>query len=136
MYVEEQPGFNIRLAKEAHRLGIPVVYYISPQVWAWKKGRLQSLAMYCRRMLTILPFEKQIYEEADVFSIHVPLTDETRGMVGLGFLSNFKKPIPNLLVTQNISVHPTNTRRTRPPPHRQPYICLNIFHIIIFWHTI
>ena len=54
----DYPGFNIRLATEARALGIPVVYYISPQVWAWKKGRVKTLARCVNKMLVILPFEK------------------------------------------------------------------------------
>ena len=57
----DYPGFNLRLAKKLHALGIRVVWYISPQVWAWKRGRIWKLAKYCRRMLCIFPFEPQCY---------------------------------------------------------------------------
>ncbi len=56
----DYPGFNMRLGKKAHELNIPVVYYISPQVWAWKKGRVHTLAGFVDKMLVILPFEKEI----------------------------------------------------------------------------
>jgi lipid-A-disaccharide synthase len=59
----DYPGFNIRLAKKAHEMGIKVVYYISPQVWAWKKGRIHTLKQCVDKMLVILPFEKQIYDD-------------------------------------------------------------------------
>jgi lipid-A-disaccharide synthase len=59
----DYPGFNLRLAKKAHEMGIKVVYYISPQVWAWKKGRIHTLNQCVDKMLVILPFEKQIYDE-------------------------------------------------------------------------
>ena len=58
----DYPGFNLRLAKALHGSGIPVVYYISPQVWAWKKGRIHALKEYCRKMLVIFPFEVEIYQ--------------------------------------------------------------------------
>lgn len=60
----DYPGFNIRLAQRAAALGIPVVYYISPQVWAWKKGRIRTLARIVDKMLVILPFEEALYEGA------------------------------------------------------------------------
>ena len=55
------PGFNLRLAEKLHKLGIKVVYYISPQVWAWKKGRIPKIARDVTRMLCIFPFEPQVY---------------------------------------------------------------------------
>ncbi|MFA6930171.1 MAG: lipid-A-disaccharide synthase, partial [Lentisphaeria bacterium] len=57
----DYPGFNIRLAKRLHQLKIPVVYYISPQVWAWKKGRIPKIAASVSRMLCIFPFEPAVY---------------------------------------------------------------------------
>jgi lipid-A-disaccharide synthase len=73
----DYPGFNIRLAVQARALGIPVVYYISPQVWAWKKGRLRTIARTVDRMLVILPFEEAFYREAGVPATYVghPLLD-------------------------------------------------------------
>lgn len=73
----DYPGFNIRLAKEAKRLGIPVVYYISPQVWAWKKQRIHTLARVVRKMLVILPFEERLYRDIGVDCHYVghPLVD-------------------------------------------------------------
>ena len=57
----DYPGFNLRLAQRLHAMGIRVVWYVSPQVWAWKKGRIWKLAKYCDRMLCIFPFEPQCY---------------------------------------------------------------------------
>ncbi len=62
----DYPGFNIRLAERLAKHGIPIVYYVSPQVWAWKPGRIKKLAKSISRMLTILPFEKELYEEEGV----------------------------------------------------------------------
>lgn len=73
----DYPGFNIRLAKEIKKLGIPIVYYISPQVWAWKKKRIHTLAEVCDKMLVILPFEKALYDEVglDCTFVGHPLLD-------------------------------------------------------------
>ena len=55
------PDWNFRLAKQLHRRGIPVVYYVSPQLWAWRKGRLKQVQRYVREMLVIIPFEREFY---------------------------------------------------------------------------
>jgi len=57
----DYPGLNLKFAKAAKKAGIPVVYFISPQVWAWGKGRIYRIARYVDKMLVILPFEKDIY---------------------------------------------------------------------------
>ena len=57
----DYPGFNIRFAKKMHKLGIPVYWYISPQVWVWNKKRLPVLAKVCTKMLVIFPFEVEVY---------------------------------------------------------------------------
>jgi lipid-A-disaccharide synthase len=59
-------GFNLRLAKALHQRGIPVAYYVSPQVWAWRRGRVKAIRRYVRRMLVIFPFEEDFYREAGV----------------------------------------------------------------------
>ncbi len=71
------PDFNLRLAREARSRGIPVIYYISPQVWAWRRGRVKKIARLVDKMLVILPFEKEIYEKAgvDVEYVGHPLAD-------------------------------------------------------------
>jgi len=53
----DYPGFNLRIAEAAHARGIPVLYYISPQVWAWKAGRARKLARWADHVAVILPFE-------------------------------------------------------------------------------
>ena len=60
------PDFNIRLAKRLKKLGIPVVYYISPQIWAWRQGRVEQIRRFVDKMLVILPFEKEFYKKHDV----------------------------------------------------------------------
>ncbi|HEY4706822.1 MAG TPA: lipid-A-disaccharide synthase [Thermodesulfobacteriota bacterium] len=74
------PDFNLSIAKEAQRLGIPVIYYISPQVWAWRKGRVGKIARLVNRMLVVFPFEYYIYKKAgvDVEYVGHPLADTAR----------------------------------------------------------
>lgn len=59
----DYPGFNIRLAGAAKRFGVPVLYYISPQLWAWKSGRAKKIDRRVDRMAVILPFEKEFYRK-------------------------------------------------------------------------
>lgn len=58
----DYPGFNLRMAEFAHKQGIRVFFYISPQVWAWKKGRVKKIKAFVDRMFVILPFEKDFYK--------------------------------------------------------------------------
>ena len=60
------PDFNFRLAPLVRRLGVPVVYYISPQIWAWRRGRLKTMRAIADRVLVIFPFEESIYREGRV----------------------------------------------------------------------
>jgi lipid-A-disaccharide synthase len=60
------PEIHLRLAKEFHRLGIPVIYFVSPQLWAWKKHRIKLVQRYVSRMLVIFPFEETFYRERGV----------------------------------------------------------------------
>lgn len=55
------PDFNLRLAATAHRAGIPVIYFISPQVWAWRPGRVRQIRRHVRRLISIIPFEPAFY---------------------------------------------------------------------------
>ena len=73
----DYPGFNMRIAKFAKSHQIPVYYYISPQVWAWKKNRVYDIKKYVRELYTILPFEKDFYEKynCDVTYLGNPLLD-------------------------------------------------------------
>jgi len=62
----DYPGFNLRLAKKIKKLGIPIIYYISPQFWAWGKKRLELIRRLVDMMLIILPFEKDFFEKSGV----------------------------------------------------------------------
>lgn len=74
----DSPDFNFRLARRASAAGIPVVYYVCPQIWAWRAGRIRFLARHTRRRCLILPFEKAFYESRGVPADFVghPLLDE------------------------------------------------------------
>lgn len=61
----DYPSFNLKLARHAHQLGIPVYYYISPKVWAWKEYRVKDIKRYVRRLYSILPFEVQFFKKHD-----------------------------------------------------------------------
>jgi lipid-A-disaccharide synthase len=75
----DYPGFNLRVTEAAHRRGIPVLYYIAPQVWAWKPGRARKLARQADHVAVILPFEVDILEavDADVSFVGHPLLERT-----------------------------------------------------------
>ena len=62
----DYPGFNLRLAKFAHRHGIKVYYYVSPQIWAWRSGRIKSIKQHVDHMAVLFQFEKHLYQQAYV----------------------------------------------------------------------
>lgn len=71
------PGFNMRMAKIAHRLGIPCVYFIPPTAWAWGRGRAKKIAQSVDKVISILPMEMPVYQEAgaDIIFVGHPLLD-------------------------------------------------------------
>jgi lipid-A-disaccharide synthase len=76
----DYPGFNLPLAKAAKKKGIKVFYYISPKVWAWRKGRIKTIRRVVDQMALILPFEEELYRKAGVRATFVghPLLDEIK----------------------------------------------------------
>ncbi len=64
--VIDSPDYHFRIARAAHKLGIPVVYYIAPQAWAWRKGRVRFLRRFVDKLLCILPFEQEWFREHGV----------------------------------------------------------------------
>ncbi len=88
------PEFNLRLARQARRAGVPVVYFIPPQLWAWRRGRIRQMARRVTRVLAVFPFEQALYEEAhvgvdfvghpllDVLPLHLT-RDDARRRLGL-----------------------------------------------------
>ena len=85
------PDFNFRLMKTMRRLGVPIVYYVSPQLWAWRPGRMQTMRRFVDRMLVIFPFEASLYEQAGIPVQYVghPLVDLARsGQARAAFLGD------------------------------------------------
>ena len=78
----DYPGFHMRVAAAAHALGVPVLYYITPQVWAWRAGRMQTLARIITKAAVILPFEESMLRAAGVDATFVghPLLDRALTM--------------------------------------------------------
>jgi lipid-A-disaccharide synthase len=74
----DYPGFNLRMARRCKELGLRVVYYISPQLWAWRRGRVKQVAKYVDRMIVIFPFEETFYREHGIEAAYVghPLIEE------------------------------------------------------------
>lgn len=72
------PEFNLRLARQAKKFGVPVLYYVSPQVWAWRRGRVKKIAAVVDSLAAIFPFEPALYEGLDINVKYVghPLLDE------------------------------------------------------------
>jgi lipid-A-disaccharide synthase len=66
LVVIDSPDFNFRLAPAIRQLGVPVVYYIGPQIWAWRRSRLKTIRAFADRVLVIFPFEEAIYRDAGV----------------------------------------------------------------------
>jgi len=85
----DYPGFNMRMAKFAKKQGIKVVYYIAPQVWAWKQSRVKALRRYVDKLLVILPFETEFFSGFGVNNVFVghPLLDE---------IEKFKRHLPSV----------------------------------------
>jgi lipid-A-disaccharide synthase len=89
----DYPGFNLRMAKWAKQNNYKTVFYISPQVWAWKESRVKSIKKYIDKMLVILPFEKEFYKKLnyEVEYVGHPLAD---------VIENFKKDHPGIKVSE------------------------------------
>lgn len=74
----DYPGFNLRLAEKAHQLGVPVCYYVAPQVWAWHESRIPAMKKVIQKLLVILPFEKAFFKKKGMEVVYVghPLIEE------------------------------------------------------------
>jgi lipid-A-disaccharide synthase len=100
----DYPDFNFRLMAAVRRLGVPIVYYVSPQLWAWRAGRLQTMKLFVDRVLPIFPFEESLYrdEGMDVRFVGHPLIDlatvrENRAELARRFDLDTNRPIVALL---------------------------------------
>ncbi len=80
----DYPGFNLRVARAARDAGVPVLYYITPQVWAWKPGRVTLMAEVITKAAVILPFEEPLLRDAGIDTTFVghPLLDRAQGLPG------------------------------------------------------
>lgn len=80
----DYPGFNLRLSRAAKAAGVPVLYYIAPQVWAWHRSRIRQLAGGTDRLAVVLPFEEALFREAGarVSFVGHPLLDEAPSLSG------------------------------------------------------
>jgi lipid-A-disaccharide synthase len=95
----DYPGFNLRIAEFAKKNGIKVIYYISPQVWAWKQSRVHKIKRIVDKMLVILPFEKQFYKrfDMDVEFVGHPLLDAVKELSKEKVTIETTKPIIAIL---------------------------------------
>ncbi|MEA3546692.1 MAG: lipid-A-disaccharide synthase [Thermodesulfobacteriota bacterium] len=97
----DYPDFNLILAGKARKLGIPVFYYISPQVWAWRSGRIKKISRLVDRMAVILPFEKEFYHQhgMEVDYVGHPLMDSVKiSIEKKNFLQRHDIPADKILV--------------------------------------
>lgn len=87
----DSPDFNLRLAKKLRKAGIPVLYYVSPTVWAWRRGRLKAVRRFVSRMMLIFPFEEEIYRSEGIPASYIghPLLE--RVQAGFGRTELFAK---------------------------------------------
>lgn len=95
----DYPGFNLRMAKFLHAKGIPVIYYISPQIWAWKQSRVRTIRRVVDKMLVILPFEKEFYagHGYEVEFVGHPLLDAMASVPSANAGGGNEKPLVALL---------------------------------------
>jgi len=91
------PEFNLRLAKKMRRRGIKVIYYIGPQIWAWRSGRIRAIRKYVDKMLVILPFEEEYYRKRGV----------TVEFVGHPILEDFKPCLDRESFLKGLKLDPT-----------------------------
>ncbi len=103
------PDFNLRLAAHARAAGVPVVYYVSPQIWAWRRGRVRRIRDLVRRMLVLFPFETAFYEAAGV-----PVT-----FVGHPAADRPTTPTPRADVLRAAGLDPTATTVALLPGSRR-----------------
>ena len=119
----DYPDFNLRLAAEAKKKGVKVLYYVSPQVWAWRKSRIHTISRIVDKMAVILPFEEEVYRETGLLCEFVghPVMDEIRDIIGHeGFgLKDVGSPDLKARMKQKIGVDITRPVLTIMPGSRR-----------------
>ncbi|HUQ90741.1 MAG TPA: lipid-A-disaccharide synthase [Bryobacteraceae bacterium] len=80
----DSPDFHLRLAKKVHAMGIPVIYLVAPQAWAWRQGRLKQMRLTIKRLLCLFPFEEKFYRDRGVAADYIghPLAQTIRAKLG------------------------------------------------------
>ena len=97
----DSPDFHLRVARHAARLGIPVVYFVAPQVWAWRKDRLPMMRRVLTRLLCIFPFEEKFFQDHGVPATYTghPLSNRIApSMTRESFLREFEIPADRPLI--------------------------------------
>ncbi|GAB4150470.1 MAG: lipid-A-disaccharide synthase [Planctomycetota bacterium] len=96
----DYPGFNLRLAKRIKPMGIPIVYYISPQIWAWHRSRVHELGRLCTKILVVFDFEVDLYADEGYTAIHVghPLLDRLENHQVKNLREEFNVPKDTLVL--------------------------------------
>jgi len=112
------PEFNLRLARRLHRQGVRAVYFISPQVWAWRRGRVELMKRLVERVLCIFPFEENFYRQAGVPATYVghPLVDLVRPrQTRAEFLARHALPADQPVVALLPGSRPSEVEHNLPP---------------------
>lgn len=112
----DYPDFNLRLARELKKLGIPVVYYVSPQLWAWRRGRIKNVKRDVAKMLVIFPFEEKIYQDAEV-----PVS-----FVGHPLIDHVKPPADRAAVAARLGLAPGRPVIALLPGSRNKEVAFNL----------
>lgn len=112
----DYPDFNLRLARELKKLGIPVVYYVSPQLWAWRRGRIKDVKRDVAKMLAIFPFEEKIYKDAGV-----PVS-----FVGHPLIDHVKPPADRSAVAARLGLAPDRPVIALLPGSRNKEVAFNL----------
>ena len=112
----DYPDFNLRLARELKKRGIPVVYYVSPQLWAWRRGRIKDVKRDVAKMLVIFPFEEGIYRDAGV-----PVA-----FVGHPLVDHVTPPSDRAVVAQRLGLDPGRRVVAVLPGSRHKEVAFNL----------
>ena len=112
----DYPDFNLRLARELKKRGIPVVYYVSPQLWAWRRGRIKDVKRDVAKMLVIFPFEEGIYRDAGV-----PVA-----FVGHPLVDHVTPPSDRAVVAQGLGLDPGRRVVAVLPGSRHKEVAFNL----------